>query len=116
MGCITKEKAAIGLGTTATVTFTVPYYLEPERFIPPYDSIMKGYFSPEIEIFRGYWLISWFKKEFAEKEMVQAKKEGVSAEELLNRRLEEIPPRMRRTAVSAVFYAQYHNACPPGGQ
>lgn len=92
MGCITKEKAAVGLGTTATVTFTIPYYLEPERFIPPYDSIIKGYFSPEIEIFQGYWLISWFKKEFAEKEVVQAKKEGVSAEELLNRRLEEIPP------------------------
>ena len=37
-------------------------------------------------------MLSWFKKEFAEKEVVQAKKEGVSAEELLNRRLEEIPP------------------------
>lgn len=91
LGCITKEKAAIGLGTTATITFTMDKYLEPERFIPPYASIMKGCYTPEIEIFRGYWLISWFKKEFADKEMKQAEELGVSAEELLNRRIEEIP-------------------------
>ena len=91
MGCIDKETAAIGLGTTATITFNIGQYLEPERFIPPYDSIMPGYFNPEFEIFRGYWMISWFKKEFAEKEVVQAAREGCSAEELLNRRLEEIP-------------------------
>ena len=91
MGCISLEKAAIGLGTTATITFTLDKYLEPERFLPPYDSIIQGRFTPEIEIFRGYWLISWFKKEFAEKEMKQAGELGISAEELLNRRLEEIP-------------------------
>ena len=37
------------------------------------------------------WLISWFKKEFAEKEVEQAKLQGTSAEELLNKRLKEIP-------------------------
>ena len=61
LGCISKEKAAVAFGTTATVTFTMDRYLEPERFIPPYASIIKGRFTPEIEIFRGYWLISWFK-------------------------------------------------------
>lgn len=91
LGCITKEKAAIGFGTTATITFTMDRYLEPERFIPPYASIIPGKFTPEIEIFRGYWLISWFKQEFAEKEVSQAKELGISAEELLNKRLKEIP-------------------------
>ena len=65
--------------------------MEPERFIPPYASIIRGRFTPEIEIFRGYWLISWFKKEFAEKEVNEAARLGVSAEELLNQRLAEIP-------------------------
>lgn len=91
LGCITSEKAAIGLGTTATVTFMLDRYLEPERFIPPYHAIPKGCYTPEIEIFRGYWLISWFKKEFASNEVVEAKKLGVSAEDLLNARLREIP-------------------------
>ena len=91
LGCISKEKAAVGLGTTATITFMIDRYLEPERFIPPYPSIIQGCFTPEIEIFRGYWLISWFKKEFAAKEVEQAKELGISAEELLNQRLQEIP-------------------------
>ena len=91
MGCTSKEKAAIGFGTTATITFNIERYLEPERFIPPYPSVIPGFFNPEIEIFRGYWLISWFKKEFAEKEVEQAKLQGTSAEELLNKRLKEIP-------------------------
>ena len=91
LGCVTKEKAAVGFGTTATITFTMDRYLEPERFIPPYISVIPGHFTPEIEIYRGYWLISWFKKEFAEKEVKQAKAMGVIAEELLNERLKEIP-------------------------
>ncbi len=91
MGCLTKEKAVIGLGTTANITFTSNKYLEIEKYVPPYDSIMDGYFTPEFQIFRGYWLISWFKREFAEKEAAQAETEGVSAEEILNRSLRDIP-------------------------
>lgn len=91
LGCVTKEKAAVGFGTTATITYTMNRYLEPERFIPPYISIIPGCFTPEIEIYRGYWLISWFKKEFAQKEVKQALELGIPAEELLNERLKEIP-------------------------
>lgn len=91
LGCINRERAAISFGTTATVTFTTPEYVEPERWIPPYASVMKGHFTPEIEIFRGYWLVSWFKKEFAEKEEEMARQLGVSAEQLLNERLSEVP-------------------------
>lgn len=91
LGCNKKEKAAIGFGTMATITFNINRYVESEKFIPPYPSVVPGCFNPEIEIYRGYWLISWFKKEFAEKEVEQAKQLGVSAEELLNQRLKEIP-------------------------
>lgn len=91
LGCISEEKAAISFGTTATITYTSRTYVEPERFIPPYASILKDHYTPEIEIFRGYWLVSWFKKEFAAKEVAQAAELGVSAEELLNQHLQEIP-------------------------
>lgn len=92
MGCITKEKAALSFGTTATITFTTDQYVEPERFIPPYAAVLQGHYNPEIEIYRGYWLVSWFKKEFAQKEMKRAEELGISAEELLNQQLKEIPP------------------------
>lgn len=62
-----------------------------ESFIPPYDSILPGHYTPEIEIFRGYWLISWFKKEFAQKEVIEAVELKLQPEELLNRRLKEVP-------------------------
>lgn len=91
LGCISREKAAISFGTTATVSFTTDRYVEPERFIPPYAAILKQHYNPEIEIYRGYWLVSWFKKEFAQKEMAAAEELGIPAEELLNRRLKEIP-------------------------
>lgn len=92
LSCNTPEKAAISFGTTATVQYTIDRYVEPQRFFPPYVSAYKGRYNPEIEIYRGYWLISWFKKEFASKEVKEAAEKGVSAEELLNERLKDIPP------------------------
>lgn len=91
LGCVNKKRAAISFGTTATITFTTGDYLEPETFIPPYDSILPGRYTPEVEIFRGYWLISWFKKEFAQKEVAEAIEKKVSTEEILNKKLKEVP-------------------------
>ena len=92
LGCTEPDTAAISFGTTSTVTFTIGRYVEPERFVPAYASILPGCSSPEVEIFRGYWLLSWFKREFASKEVAQAQQMGISPEELLNKRLKEIPP------------------------
>lgn len=92
LSCTTPEKAAVSFGTTATASYTIDRYIEPQRFFPSYASPICGHYHPEIQIYRGYWLISWFKKEFAEKEVKEAIKLGVSAEDLLNKRLIEIPP------------------------
>ena len=86
-----EHSAALSFGTTATIeVFSERYYsiLPP---IPPYTSITGGYL-PEFETFRGYWLVSWFKKEFAAKEVIEAEKLCCSAEDLLNERLREVPP------------------------
>lgn len=91
-GCLQESDASMSFGTTATVQITTSKYIEPIQFMPPYPALIKGYYNPEIEIFRGYWMISWFKKEFAMEEVLQAQQLNVSPEELLNRRLNEIPP------------------------
>ncbi len=91
-GCIEPSSASLSFGTTATVQITSPVYFEPLRFMPSYPAVIPGNYNPEIEIFRGYWMISWFKKEFAEKEVKEAEKKHISAEKLLNQRLNEIPP------------------------
>lgn len=91
-GCLTEDTASVSFGTTATVEVTTPKYVEALRFIPPYPAAVPGYYNPEYEIFRGYWLISWFKREFAADAAGEAKKLGISAEELLNRGLGGVPP------------------------
>jgi sugar (pentulose or hexulose) kinase len=45
-----------------------------------------------VQVYRGYWLLSWFKREFAAKECVQAEELGIDAERLLDARLREIRP------------------------
>lgn len=92
LSCSTPDKASIGLGTTATVQFTIDRYMEPLPFIPAYPAVIKNHYNPEVQVYRGYWLISWFKNEFAAKEVEEAKRKGVPAEELLNARLAQIPP------------------------
>ncbi|MCL1814012.1 MAG: FGGY-family carbohydrate kinase [Treponema sp.] len=92
LSCLSEDKAALSFGTTATVQLATQRYIEPQLFMPAYPAVVPGYYNPEIEIYRGYWLLSWFKQEFAAKEVAEAASKGISAEQLLNERLQEIPP------------------------
>ncbi|GCD09256.1 FGGY-family carbohydrate kinase [Clostridium tagluense] len=91
-GCLDTGSASISFGTTATVQTTSKKYFEPIKFMPAYPSAVQGHYNPEVEIFRGYWMISWFKSEFSMREMKEALGKGISPESLLNERLDEIPP------------------------
>jgi sugar (pentulose or hexulose) kinase len=92
LSCLSPDKAALSFGTTATIQLSVPQYLEPLPYMPAYPAVAPGYYNPEIEIYRGYWLLSWFKREFAAREMAEAERLGVNAEKLLDERLKEIRP------------------------
>lgn len=92
LSVIHEDQAALSFGTTATVQFATKRYFEPKKFLPAYPGVPKGIFNPEIEIFRGYWLISWFKREFAMKECVEAQERGCAPEAILNERLKSVPP------------------------
>lgn len=84
MGVVDNSVASLSFGTTATVQTTMPKYIEAIRYMPAYPSVIPNKWNPEIEIFRGFWMISWFKNEFALKEVQEAQKRGVSAEEVMN--------------------------------
>lgn len=92
MGVLTSSTASLSFGTTATIQITSKKYLEPIRYMPSYPSVFNGFFNPEVEIFRGFWMISWFKNEFAHKEIEEAKKRGVQEEKVLNELLCQSPP------------------------
>lgn len=91
LSVINENQASLSFGTAATVQITNKKFIEPQPFIPAYPAAMRGFYNTEIQVYRGYWMLSWFKREFAEKEVKQAKELGISAEELLNQRLSEIP-------------------------
>lgn len=91
-GCLECSAASLSFGTTATVQTASRRYVEPIRFMPAYVAPVPGFYNPEVQIFRGYWMTSWFKKEFGSREMVQAQQEGIAPEELLNRLLRTVPP------------------------
>jgi sugar (pentulose or hexulose) kinase len=91
IGALDTHTAGLSFGTTATVQTTVSKYMEPIRFFPSYPSLMVGHWNPEIEIFRGFWMISWFKEEFAYKEVQKAAEMKIPAELVLNELLHKAP-------------------------
>lgn len=85
-GCLDPSLACIGYGTTATINVTSPRYLEPIRLIPPYPSAVPGAYNLEFQVYRGFWLVSWFRDQFGRAETAAAEAgQGSSAEALLDR-------------------------------
>lgn len=92
LSVIGKNKAAVSLGTSATIQFTTPDYFEPHPFCPAYPSPVKGLYNPEYQIYRGYWMLSWFKKYFVNPEEIkEAESLGISIEDYFNRYLNDVP-------------------------
>jgi sugar (pentulose or hexulose) kinase len=90
-GVISPDVACLSYGTTSTVQTTHKNYFEVIPFFPAYPSAIPDYFNTEIMIFRGYWMINWFKKEFGLREMQIAEKTGRTPEELFDEMIKDIP-------------------------
>jgi len=91
-GVVDQTMVSLSFGTTATVQTTTDKYFETIPFMPPYPAPVPGCYNPEVEIFRGFWMISWFKKEFAQKEVETAASMGIAPEELLDQCLDRTDP------------------------
>lgn len=91
-GCLTPDIACLSYGTTATINTNTPRYVEAVPFIPPYPSAMPGHYNTEIQITRGYWMVSWFATQFGLSEQLRADKEGVSPEHFFDELLNSVPP------------------------
>ena len=91
LSVIREDQAALSFGTSCTVQFTTRKYFEPTPFMPAYPAVPNDMYNPEIQILRGYWMLTWFKQNFAQAEVEAAKALGCSAEEILNKHLGDIP-------------------------
>lgn len=91
-GAIGDDVCAISYGTTSTIQITTERYVEPQQFLPAYPAVIPGLYNPEIEIYRGYWMITWFKEQFAAAEAAKAKELGTSTEAILDEQMQSIAP------------------------
>ncbi|HYW03056.1 MAG TPA: FGGY-family carbohydrate kinase [Gammaproteobacteria bacterium] len=91
-GCLTPEVACLSYGTTATINSTRERYLEAIPLVPPYPSAVPGAWCSEIQIFRGFWMVNWFKEEFGQHERNMASKHGIEPESLFDELVSQVPP------------------------
>jgi sugar (pentulose or hexulose) kinase len=92
-GLFTPDKACLSFGTTATINVTTSKYRESFRYLSvPYPAAAPGLYNLEFQIFRGFWLVRWFKEQFGFKEELLAQEKGIMAEKLLDELVKECPP------------------------
>jgi sugar (pentulose or hexulose) kinase len=91
-GCLTPDLACLSYGTAATINVTTAHYLEATPFIPPYQAAMPGHYNTEIQITRGFWMVSWFKEQFGLHEQQTALLRGVTPESLFDALVGGVPP------------------------
>ena len=87
-----SDIACLSYGTTATVNTTTKTYFEPIALLPSYPAAMPKAYTTEISIYRGYWMVSWFKKEFGLAEVQRAHDLGGTPDSLFEALLDETPP------------------------
>ena len=90
-GCITPQHGSLSYGTTATFNITNLKYTETVSRMPAYPAAVPQLFNSEIIIQRGYWMVSWFKREFGLREQQIAKEKGCAPEILFEDLLKQVP-------------------------
>jgi sugar (pentulose or hexulose) kinase len=83
-GALDPDVASVSYGTTATINTTQTRYVEAVPLVPPYPSAVPGAWSLEVQVYRGYWLVDWFKRQFGAQEVAQAEGLGVEPEALFD--------------------------------
>ncbi len=91
-GALEPDTAQLSFGTTATINTTQSQYIEVQKLLPPYPAALPGAYNTEINIYRGFWMVSWFKREFAHREQTLAKERGVPVESLFDDLVNSVPP------------------------
>ena len=90
-GCLQPHIACLSYGTTATVNTTHDRYVEVIPLIPPYPAAVPDAYSLEVSVYRGYWMVSWFRREFGLREELLAEEQGIEPEELFDELVNQVP-------------------------
>ena len=90
-GAVTPDVLGLSYGTAATANVTSARYVEPIPLIPPFPSAIPGSWDLETQVYRGYWMVEWFKREFGDREVAEAALRGVAPEVLFDELVRTVP-------------------------
>jgi len=90
-GCLAPHIGCLSYGTTATINTTHTRYIEVIPLIPPYPAAVPGAYSLEIQVYRGFWMVSWFRHEFGYLEEQLSRERGVAPETLFDEMVNSVP-------------------------
>ncbi|MFM8320640.1 MAG: FGGY-family carbohydrate kinase [Chloroflexota bacterium] len=91
-GAFEPHIGCLSYGTTATINTTHRRYIEVVPLIPPYPAALPGAYSLEAQVYRGYWMVSWFRDEFGQPEQLLAQDQGIEPEALFDQLVGQVPP------------------------
>jgi sugar (pentulose or hexulose) kinase len=91
-GALEAHVGSLSYGTTATINTTQRRYVESVPLVPPYPAAVPGAYSLEVQVYRGFWLVDWFKREFGASEVAQGESLGVAAESLFDELVRSTEP------------------------
>lgn len=90
-GVVDSSLASISLGTACTLETVTKHYRSPYPFLPAYSSVLPDCYNLDLQIYRGYWMINWFLKEFGATRVNDLVTDDLSVNEF-NEHLKEVPP------------------------
>ncbi len=90
-GALQSHIGCLSYGTTATINTTQHRYIEAYPLIPPYPSAVPDAYTLEIQVYHGFWLVSWFKEEFGLAEQLRGAELGVAPEVLFDELIQAVP-------------------------
>jgi sugar (pentulose or hexulose) kinase len=93
LGCaaLAPDVTHLSFGTAAAINTTQSRYVEVQRLLPAYPAALPGHWNTEVHLPRGFWLVSWFRDQFAAEERARAAALGVEPEALFDELLAATP-------------------------
>ncbi|RLV61073.1 carbohydrate kinase [Parashewanella curva] len=84
--------ANISLGSAASISIGLETYQETIRFMPSFPSLAEGQYMNEIQLERGFWLLTWLIEQFGDEDVRKAAELNVGVEEYICSKIQEIEP------------------------
>ncbi|MFH1885193.1 MAG: FGGY-family carbohydrate kinase [Pseudomonadota bacterium] len=113
-GALDPSTGAVSFGTTATINVATKKFFSAIPLLPPFPSAIPGGYAAEIQVYRGFWMVSWFKEQFGYEERLEAEEKGLEAEVLFEKLVAGVPPGSMGLVLQPYWTPGLRNPGPEG--